>query len=155
MRVDKLRGEKNERQRASSIAEQRKHIEHADLAEAHGVIEEEKTKQEKRDHGNAVQREKKSEWNFHVNKLGGSAALTQSRIKASERAFSAVADNGDTHRKEFGYGKRKRLKFRYENLFSQTCLTVADFGAVLIANADMQVPSPFFPAACVAKTPAA
>src|SRR3990167_8710263 len=47
-------------------------------------------------------------------KLGGSAALTQSRIKASERAFSAVADNGDTHRKEFGYGKRKRLKFRYD-----------------------------------------
>src|SRR3989344_8871971 len=47
-------------------------------------------------------------------KLGGSAALTQSRIKASERSFSAVAANGDTHRKEFGYGKRKRLKFRYD-----------------------------------------
>jgi len=51
-------------------------------------------------------------------KLGGSAALTQSRTKASERAFSAVADNGDTHRKEFGYGKRKRLKFRYDKLWS-------------------------------------
>src|SRR3989338_5113875 len=51
-------------------------------------------------------------------KLGGSAARTQSRMKASERAFSAVADNGDTHRKECGYGKRKRLKFRYDYLFS-------------------------------------
>src|SRR3990167_11335467 len=52
------------------------------------------------------------------NKSGGSAALTQSRTKASERAFSAVADNGDTHRKEFGYGKRKRLKFRYDKMKS-------------------------------------
>ena len=55
-----------------------------------------------------------------VYKSGGSAALTQSRTKASERAFSAVADNGDTHRKEFGYGKRKRLKFRYDET-QQSC----------------------------------
>src|SRR3989344_7945427 len=53
------------------------------------------------------------------NRSGGSAALTQSRIKASERAFSAVADNGDTHRKEFGYGKRKRLKFRYDKVYTR------------------------------------
>ena len=49
---------------------------------------------------------------------GSALLLTQSRTKASERAFSAVADNGDTHRKEFGYGKRKRLKFRYDKLMS-------------------------------------
>src|SRR3989338_5176814 len=55
-------------------------------------------------------------------KLGGSAALTQSRIKASERSFSAVADNGDPHRKEFGYGKQKRLKFRYDKSTKQAPL---------------------------------